>query len=152
MLAAATAAFALVAFVILVAGLRKYLNDDAYFVTSATKICQLTGIEDRERPGQQTGQLLSGVGAGVTGSDLGYPFEHGDRLYFLFGDTREIDADLCEPALCGTNPEPKVRLPGLDPRRFFRRLEHQNAGSRRCRQHRECCDPNGSAALSATEI
>jgi len=39
-----------------------------------TKVCQLTGEEDRERPGKQTGIQLSGVSAGIMGSDLGIPF------------------------------------------------------------------------------
>src|SRR5436190_1831077 len=102
-----------IAFVFLVARLRKNLDDNAPFVVSTTKICQLTGVEDRERPERPTGQLLSGVGAGVTGSDLGYPFEHEDRLLFLFGDTREINPDLCEPAVCGTKAAPKILIPGL---------------------------------------
>ena len=30
----------------------------------------------------------------VTGTDLGYPVEHGGRLYFYFGDTRDYDPNL----------------------------------------------------------
>jgi hypothetical protein len=76
-----------------------------------TKVCQLTGEDDRERPGKQTGIQLSGVPAGITGSDLGFPFEHAGKLRLLFGDTREIDPDLCEPAVCGTSGNPKPGVP-----------------------------------------
>jgi len=92
----------------LIARLRKDLDNDAYFVVSTKKISQLTGTEDRERPARPTGQILSGVAAGVTGTDVGFPFEHRNRLYFLFGDTRESDPDLCAPDVCGTIASPKV--------------------------------------------
>src|SRR5437588_10071560 len=88
---------------VLIALLRSYLSSGDYRVASTTKVAQLTGIDDREWPARPTGQFLSESPAGVTGTDLGYPFEHRGRLYFLFGDTRETDPDLCDPAVCGTN-------------------------------------------------
>ncbi|MDO8478383.1 MAG: DUF4185 domain-containing protein [Candidatus Rokubacteria bacterium] len=69
---------------------------------AATKICQVTGAVDRERPDQPTGFQRSGVTGGVTGTDLGFPFEYGDRLVMLFGDSREFDPDRCQPEFCGT--------------------------------------------------
>jgi hypothetical protein len=121
---AVASAVILFCLILLIVRLRKDLDDEAHFVISTAKICQLTGVEDRERPGKPTGQLLGGDGAGVTGSDLGYPFEHRDRLYFLFGDTRETDPHLCEPALCGTKANPKpLGVPGLHLARLPGRLE-----------------------------
>ena len=49
------------------------------------KICQLTGefdFQNRHETKNLTQSRFS-----VTGTDLGYPFEHDGRLYFLFGDT-----------------------------------------------------------------
>jgi hypothetical protein len=43
----------LVSLILLVARLRKDLDDNEPFVVSTTKICQLTGVEDRERPERQ---------------------------------------------------------------------------------------------------
>jgi hypothetical protein len=71
-----------------------------------TKICQLTGEEDRQPPGKPTGSVLGGETGGVTGTDLGFPFEYNRKLYFLFGDSREFPPDRCEPAWCGTENEP----------------------------------------------
>ena len=71
-------------------------------VFQTTRVCQLTGGEDRSSPGKLTGAQLSGVTGGVTGTDLGFPFEHDNRLYFLFGDSREFHPDVCEPQWCGT--------------------------------------------------
>ena len=71
-----------------------------------TKICQLTGKEDRQPPGKPTGGVLGGETGGVTGTDLGFPFEYNSKLYFLFGDSREFPPDRCEPAWCGTENEP----------------------------------------------
>ena len=67
-----------------------------------SRVCQLTGGEDRSSAGKPTGAQLSGVTGGVTGTDLGFPFEHNGRLYFLFGDSREFHPDICEPTWCGT--------------------------------------------------
>jgi hypothetical protein len=76
-------------------------------VFNTTKVCQLTGGEDRGSPGKLTGTQLSGVTGGITGTDLGFPFEYNRRLNFLFGDSREFPPDLCEPFLCGTESDPK---------------------------------------------
>jgi hypothetical protein len=72
-----------------------------------TKVCQLTGVQDREPPGKLTGAEISGVTGGVTGTDLGFSFEYDRKLYFLFGDSREFPVDRCEPFLCGTEQQPK---------------------------------------------
>jgi hypothetical protein len=69
---------------------------------TSTRICQLTGTDDRSTPGRPTGVQLGGITGGVTGTDIGWPFEHGGRLHFLFGDTRDFNPDLCEPSNCGT--------------------------------------------------
>jgi Domain of unknown function (DUF4185) len=93
--------------------LRTAIHQNAY-VSFTTKVCQLTGEEDRERPpGKPTGAQLSGAPSGITGSDLGYPFEARNHLYFLFGDTREVEPELCPPYICGTSTAPKAALPAL---------------------------------------
>ena len=73
-------------------------------VFQATRVCRLTGGEDRSSLRKLTGAHLSGVTDGVTGTDLGFPFEHNNRLYFLFGDSREFHPDICEPN--GVVPKP----------------------------------------------
>ena len=45
-----------------------------------TKVCQLTGTEDREASGKPTGAELSGVTGGVTGTDLGFQFEYNEKV------------------------------------------------------------------------
>jgi hypothetical protein len=94
-----------------IAGLRARLASGIY-TSRTTKICQLTGQEDREHPGRPTGTTLGGQDSGVTGTDLGYPVERGDQLLFLFGDSREVDPDLCEPNVCGCSA---LHLPGVSP-------------------------------------
>jgi hypothetical protein len=69
---------------------------------TSTRVCQLTGTDDRSTPGKATGMQLGSVTGGVTGTDIGWPFEHAGRLHFLFGDTRDFNPDLCEPDICGT--------------------------------------------------
>jgi hypothetical protein len=49
------------------------------------KVCQLTGDIDFQNRHETTN--LSKSRYAVAGTDLGYPFEHDGRLYFLFGDT-----------------------------------------------------------------
>jgi hypothetical protein len=78
---------------------------------SSKRICQLTGLEDRTDPGRPTGTRLGGITGDITGTDIGYSFEHAGRLNFLFGDTRLFHPDVCEPAWCGTE-EPSGRIPG----------------------------------------
>jgi hypothetical protein len=84
---------------------------------STTKVCQLTGEEDREHPGTPTGSQLGGATGGLRGTDLGVPFEHDGKLYLLFGDTIGYDPDLCEPAFCGTRERPQLPREG-NPRRW----------------------------------
>jgi hypothetical protein len=74
---------------------------------TSSKICQVTGIVDLQHPKELTGFRRSGVTGGVTGTDLGFPFEYRGRLVMLFGDSREFDPDRCEPAWCGTDDAPK---------------------------------------------
>lgn len=85
--------------------------------SASTRICQLTGTDDRSTPGRLTGMQLGGVTGGVTGTDIGWPFEHDGRLIFLFGDTRDFNPDLCEPDVCGTIPPraPDGTIPPTDP-------------------------------------
>ena len=58
------------------------------------KVCQLTGDEDWGTPGTAgalTGMVRGGGSLGVTGTDIGWSFEHQGRLNFMFGDTRDFD-------------------------------------------------------------
>jgi Domain of unknown function (DUF4185) len=75
------------------------------------KICQLTGDIDLGTPGSAgpaTGMILGGGNYGITGTDIGWSFEHGNQLSFMFGDTRDFSRDRCDPAACGvrTHPQP----------------------------------------------
>ncbi len=58
-------------------------------------------MEDRFDKGNLTG-AQRGRPSTVTGTDIGYAFEQGNELRFLFGDTHEVSPDFCEPNLCGT--------------------------------------------------
>ena len=49
------------------------------------KVCQLTGNTDFQYRAATSNQ--SQTRFSVAGTDLGYPFEHDGRLFFLFGDT-----------------------------------------------------------------
>src|SRR6266404_1290675 len=91
------------------------LSDPFEFRTA--KVCQLTGEQDRQRPDKLTGSELGGETGNAMGTDIGFPFEHGGRLYFLFGDTTEHDPDRCEPELCGTGEQPKTPRDG-NPKRW----------------------------------
>jgi RecB family endonuclease NucS len=91
------------------------LSDAFEFRTA--KVCQLTGEQDRQRPDKLTGSELGGETGNAMGTDLGFPFEHGGRLHFLFGDTTEHDPDRCEPELCGTGEQPKIPRDG-NPKRW----------------------------------
>ena len=71
-------------------------------LVSSDKVCQITGTEDRQQPARPTGAMLTGRTGGITGTDLGFPFEYKGELVMLFGDSREFDPDRCEPAWCGT--------------------------------------------------
>lgn len=71
------------------------------------KVCQLTGDTDFQNRAPTSNRSSSRFHVG--GTDLGYPFEHDGRLYFLFGDTggsvsdgrdsiaytRDADPDAC---------------------------------------------------------
>ncbi len=54
---------------------------------------------------------LGGGSKGITGTDIGWSFEHDGRLVFLFGDTRDFSPDLCEPGTCGTQAHPLPAIP-----------------------------------------
>jgi hypothetical protein len=64
-------------------------------VTGATKVVQLTGEYDRQNwNGQGTPPFAfnrTESRFGIRGCDLGTSFEHGGRLYFLFGDTWRLN-------------------------------------------------------------
>jgi Domain of unknown function (DUF4185) len=110
------------------------------------KVCQLTGQEDRERPGNPTGIKLSSAvpDAGITGSDLGFPFEYNGELRLLFGDTREVHPDLCEPGVCGT---PKDQIPKFGVPPGTPRVESQAEWDRLTR-HRDGADSIAWAPLN----
>ena len=57
----------------------------SYVPGSSQKVCQVTGHLDEERQTPTLNQTRTRFG--VAGTDLGAPFEHQGRLYFLFGDT-----------------------------------------------------------------
>ena len=78
------------------------------------KICQLTGDIDRGirgSAGPATGMTLGGGNYGITGTDIGWSFEHGDQLSFMFGDTRDFSPDRCDPGACGVRAHPQPAWP-----------------------------------------
>jgi Domain of unknown function (DUF4185) len=81
------------------------------FVAGSTvKVEQLLGEEDKERHQPTLG--LTWTRYGIQGTDLGNSFEHGGRVYFLFGDTvgrldRALDTIAATDA---ADPEQGVRL------------------------------------------
>lgn len=87
----------------------------------ATKITQLVGDYDAERQTPTANQ--TGTRYGLTGTDLGIPFRHKDRLYLLFGDShgrREGDAIASTRS---TNPDNGFDLEFLhDPGGVYRPL------------------------------
>src|SRR5215217_6961308 len=85
----------------LIASSMVFLLSSMSAIASTKRICQLTVVQDRSSPGALTGMQLSGITGGVTGTDIGWSFEHQGRLHFLFGDTRNFSPDLCEPGPCG---------------------------------------------------
>jgi hypothetical protein len=79
---------------------------------SVRKVCQLTGERDRARGTLAFNQTETNFG--FFGTDLGSSFEHGGRLWFLFGDTwpgpgPATDSD-CVAWTMDTNPEPGIHL------------------------------------------
>src|SRR5712691_2188626 len=81
------------------------------------KVCQLTGDIDLGTPGSagaSTGMMRGGGNRGITGTDIGWSFEHGGRLHFMFGDTRDFDRNRCDPSACGVlNHRISVSPPAL---------------------------------------
>src|SRR5713101_739072 len=80
--------------------------------SSVRKVCQLTGEPDRERGTPAFNQTETDFG--FFGTDLGSSFEHGGRLWFLFGDTwpgpgPATDSD-CVAWTTDANPEPGIHL------------------------------------------
>ncbi len=68
------------------------------------KVCQLTGDTDVGTAGiagRATGMVRGGGSRGITGTDIGWSFEHGGWLHFMFGDTRDFDRNRCDPGACG---------------------------------------------------
>ncbi len=83
-------------------------------LVSTNKVCQLTGAQDRGgtgTAGATTGMQLGGGSVGVTGTDVGWSFEHAGLLQFMFGDTRDFSPDKCNPAACGTKADPHPSAP-----------------------------------------
>ena len=81
------------------------------------RLWQLTGETDLERGTNTPGQTVTRFG--LLGTDLGSSFEHGDRIYFLFGDTipsfnahekRPKDTDSVAWIPADTDPEKPVSL------------------------------------------
>jgi hypothetical protein len=81
-----------------------------YLAGSTTKIEQLLGEEDKQLRRPTLSQTVTRYG--IEGTDLGNSFEHGGRVYFLFGDTvgrlhHALDTIAITDAV---NPESGVRL------------------------------------------
>ncbi|MGH7744703.1 MAG: hypothetical protein ACREQ5_07795, partial [Candidatus Dormibacteria bacterium] len=81
-----------------------------YVAGSTTKVEQLLGEEDKQLHQPTLSQTVTRYG--IEGTDLGNSFEHGGRVYFLFGDTvgrldRALDTIATTDA---DNPESGVRL------------------------------------------
>lgn len=91
----AAAAVVASAFLVLRRSWSDVLNGPLY--VSTQKVCQVSGDFDKERQ-----QNTRNVDSGVTGTDLGFPVEWNQKLYFLFGDSRETPPD---PDMSGKLPE-----------------------------------------------
>jgi hypothetical protein len=79
-----------------------------------TKVCQLTSDIDLGTPGSAgapTGMMRGGGSHGITGTDIGWSFEHDSRLHFMFGDTRDFDPNRCDPDACGVLNDPILVSP-----------------------------------------
>ncbi len=81
-----------------------------YIAGSSTKLGQLLGETDKQRHQPTLSQTETRYG--IQGTDLGYSFENGGRVYFLFGDTlgrlgHALDTIATTDAL---DPEQGVRL------------------------------------------
>jgi hypothetical protein len=81
-----------------------------YLAGSTTKVEQLLGEEDKQLHRPTLSQTVTRYG--IEGTDLGNSFEHGGRVYFLFGDTvgrlrHALDTIATTDAV---NPESGVRL------------------------------------------
>jgi hypothetical protein len=81
---------------------------------SVRKVCQVTGQTDRQCNTPAFNQTETGFG--IFGTDLGSSFEHGGRLWFLFGDTwptpqnRTVSDTDSVAWTTDTVPEPGIRL------------------------------------------
>ncbi len=87
-----------------------------YMAGSTVKVEQLLGEEDKQLHQPTHSQTMTRYG--IAGTDLGNSFEHGGRVYFLFGDTvgrldRALDTIATSDAL---DPERGVRLDFLTSR------------------------------------
>jgi hypothetical protein len=81
-----------------------------YVAGSTIKVQQLLGEEDKQLHRPTLSQTVTRYG--IEGTDLGNSFEHGGRVYFLFGDTvgrlrHALDTIATTDA---TTPESGVRL------------------------------------------
>jgi Domain of unknown function (DUF4185) len=90
--------------------------------SSVRKVCQLTGEMDRET-GQPAFNLTESR-FDFFGTDLGSSFEHGGRLWFLFGDTwpgpHPVNDSDCVAWTTDTKPEPGIHLEFVNDRGKYR--------------------------------
>ncbi|MFN8522830.1 MAG: DUF4185 domain-containing protein [Chloroflexota bacterium] len=93
----------------------------SYVPGSAQKICQLTGELDRQLNAPTLNHTQTRYG--LIGTDLGASFEHGGRLYFLFGDSPRA---------------PRAGQPSLGPRRKGAGLGNDSIGFSTDRDPSDC--------------
>lgn len=79
-----------------------------YVDKSTTRICQLTGEEDRQLKQPTLNRTLSRFD--LVGTDLGSSFEHKGKLYFLFGDTWHRPGDRDSAAWTESRDPAKIDL------------------------------------------
>jgi ankyrin repeat protein len=72
------------------------------------KICQIVGEYDRERGRLTANRTLTRYG--LSGTDLGVPFEHKGRTYLLFGDSNGIHGGDCVAHSNDTNLDDGLHL------------------------------------------
>jgi hypothetical protein len=79
--------------ILLVVGWRSWTDilGGPLFITTE-KVCQVTGQEDR-----QFNRPTLNPDSNITGTDLGSPVQWKNKLYFLFGDSRDTDPDQFDP-------------------------------------------------------
>jgi hypothetical protein len=109
---------------------------------SVRKVCQLTGERDREKERQSDKRTKvepafnqTETRFGFFGTDLGSSFEHGGRLWFLFGDTWPGPSPSDDSDIVGwtvdTYPEPGIHVDFVSDGPKYRpiRLRDRNGGA-----------------------